>query len=307
MLPQDLLTTLTISMLPKNIVAWLSIAGPATTAVAAELPLRFVTFNIRGATANPVEGEEKWEVRRPLVGDILNGAISDAEGETLIGLQEVHHRQLVDLKEDLGGWEHIGVGRDDGNEGGDYTPILYDGNALDLVWNETKWLSETPDEPSFGWGASNRRTYSIAVLEHKETEQRFIAVNTHLDHQVPEARVNGLKLIIDRLKATREEYGDLAIGFTGDFNSEEGQDAHKEMEREGYLRDLYEVASDHKGPDATFTGFVDTDRKKRIDYIYFGPEDAKWDVGTYEVKENKIDGVLASDHRAVLGDLTLQH
>lgn len=307
MLPQDLLTSFAIAMLPKNIVAWLAFAGPASTAAAASLPLRFVTFNIRGASTNPVEGEERWDVRRPLVSGTLNQAADGAEGPTLIGLQEVWHKQLVDIKGDLGGWSHVGVGRDDGNEGGDYSPILYDGNVLDLVWNETKWLSETPDEPSYGWGASNRRTYSIAVLEHKETEERFIAANTHLDHEIPEARVNGLRIIIDRLRATREEYGDLAIGFTGDFNSEAGEDAHKEMESEGYLRDLYEVATEHIGPDETFTGFVDSDRKKRIDYIYFGPEDAGWEVGPYEVKENKIDGVLASDHRAVIGDLTLQY
>lgn len=297
----------TFVMLFQKVLASVGLAAPVATA--AELPLRLVTFNIRGATTNPVEGEEYWEVRRPLVANTLSRAVSDAAGSTLIGMQEVHHRQLVDLKGDLGeGWSHVGVGRDDGNEGGDYSPILYDSNTFALVYNETKWLSDTPDKPSFGWGATNRRTMSIAVFEHDETKQRFIAANTHLDHAVPEARVGGLRIIIDRLRATQEEFGPLSVALTGDFNSEPGQDSHNEMEVIGYLGDLYELAESREGPDETFTGFAPEDRHKRIDYIYVGPEgDNEWEIGTYEVLDNLVDGVLASDHRAVVGDLTLQY
>ena len=294
-------------MLAKNFLAYLGLAAPAITA--AELPLRFVTFNIRGATEKPVEGEEFWSVRRPLVGDTLTNAVSAADGPTLIGLQEVWHKQLVDLKEALGdGWSHVGVGRDDGKEGGDYSPILYDSNDLELIWDETKWLSETPDKPSFGWGANNRRTASIAVFEDKKTGARFIAANTHLDHEIPKARVEGVKLIIEWIRSAQEEYGPLAVGLTGDFNSEPDQDAHSELEKIGYVADVYELSKDHKGPDETFTGFTKDDRKKRIDYIYAGPEgEDKWKIGGYEVLENLIDGVYASDHRAVVSDLTLQY
>ena len=292
-------------MLPQALISYLTLAAPAMTA---DLPLRFVTFNIRGATTNPGEGEELWTKRGPLVADTLNDAVSAADGPTLIGLQEVHHSQLLDLKGALGAtWDHVGVGRDDGNEGGDYSPLLYDTSAFDLIHNETKWLSETPDKPSFGWGATNRRTASVAVLEHRETEQRLIAANTHLDHAVPKARVEGLKIIIGMLRAAREDYGDLAVALSGDFNSEPSQDAHEEMEKIGFLEDVFELSGDKKGPEETFTGFKKEDRKKRIDYIYVGPKgEKKWDVGTFEVMENLIDGVYSSDHRAVVVDLAVR-
>lgn len=294
-------------MLPKSFLASLALVAPAV--MAAELPLRFVTFNIRGASANPVKGEEIWDIRRPLVAGTLSDAVDDAAGPTLVGLQEVHHRQLVDLKQALGeGWSHIGVGRDDGDEGGDYSPILYDSNDFDLIFVENKWLSETPDKPSYGWGANHRRTVVTGVFEHKETKQRFIAANTHLDHQFPEARTEGLKLIIERIHAAQQEFGPLAVALTGDFNSEPGEDAHSEMEMMGYLADLYELSDSHKGPDETFTGFAPEDRHKRIDYIYVGPEgENKWGIGTYEVVDNLVDGTFSSDHRAVVGDVTLQY
>ncbi|SPO01852.1 related to endonuclease/exonuclease/phosphatase family protein [Cephalotrichum gorgonifer] len=295
-------------MMIKDLLFFFAFLSPKVTAVR-ELPVRLVTFNIRGGGPNPDPGEEVWEVRRPLVADTLTTAAAGVDGPTFIGLQEVHPGQLVDLKETLGnGWAHVGVGRDDGDNGGDYSPILYQSNDVDLIWNETKWLSETPDVPSFGWGATNRRTVSIGVFEHKATRQRFIAANTHLDHAVPEARVKGLRIIIDRLRAAREEYGPLTVSLTGDFNSEPGEDAHSEMEKIGYLEDLYEISNDRRGPYATFTGFSKDVREKKIDYMYIGPAgDARWRVGTYEVVENLVNGVYSSDHRAVVGDLTLQY
>ena len=43
-----------------------------------------------------------------------------------IGLQEVTKRQLDDLQILLGDdFAHIGIGRDDGKEGGEYSPIFY--------------------------------------------------------------------------------------------------------------------------------------------------------------------------------------
>lgn len=307
MLPLSVGISSTFAMLPQTVLTWLGLAAPAVTA--AELPIRFVTFNIRGGSDNPVEGEELWSVRRPLVGDTLSNAASAADGPTIFGLQEVHPNQLVDVKEALGdGWSHVGVGRDDGKNGGDYSPLLYDSNDLELIFEETKWLSETPDKPSFGWGASNRRTASIAVFEHKKTKQRFIASNTHLDHEIPEARVEGVKLILDWIRAAQKEYGPLSVGFTGDFNSEPDEDAHSELEKIGYVADVFEVSGDKKGPEETFTGFTEEDRKKRIDYIYVGPVGKdKWEVGTYEVVDNLVDGVYSSDHRAVVVDLTLEY
>lgn len=290
-------------MLSKTLFASLALVVQAVTA--ADLPLRIVSFNIRYATSDPGENEKYWSIREPLVTDLISTAASDAPA--LVGLQEVLHEQLTGLKSSLGdGWSHIGVGRDDGKEDGEYSPILYRSDIFDVIFEETKWLSETPDEPSFGWGANNRRVVTTGVFEHKETKQRLIRSNTHLDHEVSEARIEGVKIIIDRLEAVQEEYGPLAVALTGDFNSQPDQDAHEEMAKIGYVEDLYDVADERKGPEDTYTGFAPGTTQTRIDYIYIGPKsESKWAAGGYEVLDNEVDGVFASDHRPVVGDLTL--
>ena len=75
----------------------------------------------------------------------------DADGNA----QEVLHNQLLDLAELLGDdYAHVGVGRDDGKEAGEYSPIFFDKTKFELVRWKTVWLSETPEKPgSVGWDA----------------------------------------------------------------------------------------------------------------------------------------------------------
>jgi hypothetical protein len=44
-------------------------------------------------------------------------------------------------------WAYIGVGRDDGKEKGEYSPIIYRSRVWRVESWRTVWLSETPDRP----------------------------------------------------------------------------------------------------------------------------------------------------------------
>lgn len=94
------------------------------------LSLRIISFNVRYAA--PASGNEKgWDVRGPLVINQLSEAAANAtavDAVPVLGLQEVLHEQLVDLEAGLSpaadsDWTHIGTGRDDGVEAGEYCPI----------------------------------------------------------------------------------------------------------------------------------------------------------------------------------------
>src|SRR5690606_5111807 len=101
-------------------------------------------------------------------------------GPTVFGLQEVLYQQLFRIKFGLGeDWEHVGVARDDGRYFGEFCPIIYNSSQLRVLHNETKWLSQTPNEPSYGWDAGSRRVVTVAVFEHVSTRRRFVAANTH--------------------------------------------------------------------------------------------------------------------------------
>ena len=90
------------------------------------LPIRLLSHNIRYATSSPSKGEEKWGVRRSRLVNELSFITAHC-AESFICLQEVLHQQLVDVLAGLNSkdkaWAFVGVGRDDGLESGEYSPI----------------------------------------------------------------------------------------------------------------------------------------------------------------------------------------
>ncbi|KAK8046952.1 Endonuclease/exonuclease/phosphatase [Apiospora saccharicola] len=298
-----------------NLLSILALA--ADTAMAqSTLPLRIVTWNIRWATPVRETNEKPWSTRAPLVVSTLSKTVADTPNAVVIGLQEVIASQLADIKVGLGNeeWSHIGVGRDDGKDKGEFSPILYRPSELRLLFNETKWLSPTPDKPSYGWGAGSRRVVTIGVFEHVGTGRRFVAANTHLDNLSSRARSEGVKVALDRIQAVQREYSTegqeavspLPVTLTGDFNSEPGQDAYAAVTGSGYLEELRELADESQrvGPYETYTSFSSWTKGTRIDFAWLGPAaDKRWTVSRYEVVDNMVDGVYASDHRMVFGDV----
>lgn len=232
--------------------------------------------------------------------------------DTIIGLQEVLDDRLTDILGGLGdGWDHIGVARDDGDKEGEYNPILYRSDVFNLVYSETKWLSETPDTPSKSWGSGSTRIVTMAVLEHAASGQRLLHANTHLDNASPEARANQIGVAVDLVRAVDAAHGGpgLPVTLTGDFNAGETDAAYTGLVADKYVSDLYGLAAANQraGETATYTGFAN-EFSSRIDYIWVGPEEnalSSYAVNGYQVVNNLVDGVLTSDHRAVLGDLTL--
>ena len=143
------------------------------------LSMRIITHNIRYATETPFKGEERWTIRCPRICTQL--AFNAVGPETFICLQEALHHQLVDVVDALNvaqppqpGWSYIGVGRDDGRKGGEYSPIIYRPSIWHLTaWN-TRWLSTTPDKPSYGWDAANIRLVTIGRFTHIKTGKKVV-------------------------------------------------------------------------------------------------------------------------------------
>lgn len=277
----------------------------AQSAICASLPLRIITFNIRYAATSLEANEKPWSTRRPLLINQLSSQAAEAN-TTIIGLQEVLNNQLTDIKSGLGSqWAHIGVGRDDGATQGEYGPILYRTDVLKVVYSEVKWLSPTPDVVSFGWGAGSRRIVTTAVFEHIATGKRFIHANTHLDNVSSQARSEGIKVVVSRIKAVQQTYGELPVSLTGDFNSAPNGDAYSTLVGLNYVEDLWDLATHVGTNQLTYTGFSQTGQS-RIDYIWIGPKATRpYTAQTIEIVGNYVDGVFISDHRMVVGDVVV--
>ncbi|KAL0932769.1 endonuclease/exonuclease/phosphatase [Colletotrichum truncatum] len=294
----------------------------AEAVLAQGLPVRVVTFNIRYDASSRESGEKPWwdlfcsiskdRCRQPHVVDTIKKTASTApkDAVTIIGLQEVLNNQVVDIANGLGaGWAQIGTGRDDGKTKGEYNPIFYQTDLLKLVHWEVKWLSPTPDQVSTGWGAGSKRIVTIAVFEHIATGKKFIHANTHLDNVSSQARSEGIKVVVTKIQAVQATYGPLGVSLTGDFNSDPNGDAYKTLSGTGFVEELYNMATPEQriGPNQlTYTTFDTSKQGSRIDFIWLGPTAAKkYSVQRYEIWTNNVNGMLISDHRPVVGDVTL--
>lgn len=295
---------------------WILPTLAARVVVAGSLPIRVFSFNIRYATSSLETNEKPWwsilclfdhdRCRDYHLCSTLGNYAYPVE-TAVIGLQEVLDDQLSDVLSNLGSsWAHIGVGRDDGDTEGEYSPIIYDTEVLRVVYSETKWLSETPDEVSYGWGAGSRRIVTIGVFEHIATGKRFLHANTHLDNVSQQARIEGIKVVVSQIETVQATYGPLAVTLTGDFNSDPtGTDAYSTLKGLDYVTDMWTTATHLGTNQLTYTGFSDTG-VSRIDFIWYGPNDGSYyTVNQTEIVGNKVNGIYISDHRMVVGDLIL--
>ncbi|RAL64143.1 hypothetical protein DID88_002036 [Monilinia fructigena] len=196
------------------------------------IPVRVITHNIRYATESPFKGEEFWSIRCPRLCSEL--VFNSTKPETFICLQEVLHSQLIDIHNALNEgpgseWSHLGVGRDDGKESGEYSPIFYRPAVWDLVLYKTFWLSETPDKPSFGWDAGCIRLVTLGIFRHWSTNEIVVIMSTHLDNAGPISRQKSAELILERVDHYKSIYAPAALLLAGDFNSPPDDEAYKTM------------------------------------------------------------------------------
>ena len=270
--------------------------------------IRILTHNIRYATGAPFKGEEKWPIRCPRLCSelVFNSTPNPA---TFICLQEVLHNQLVDILAALGGeWEYIGVGREDGKEVGEYSPIFYRPSVWKLKTWVTVWLSETPRVPSKGWDAASTRIATVGQFIHIESGRLIIVVSTHLDDQGAKSRKESAKLILGVLDLEASLAGAHAVLLAGDFNSPPDDEAYQIVTApDSGMLDVHDMVPRKKqyGNEVTFTGFSDESDPSRIDFIFSRKKD-NIKYGTFAVLANRFDdGVYSSDHRACVADLQL--
>ena len=175
-----------------------------------------MSYNIRLGSAE--DGTNSWIYRHQASSMMIEDQKPD-----LVGLQEALDYQVHYLKDYVKGYKIIGVGRDDGRKAGEFMAIMYNTKSLKLLKWGTFWLSETPDKPSLGWDAACRRTATWAFFKDKRSGRKFLMVNTHLDHVGKQARINGMALILERIKELNPD--GLPVVLTGDFNSTSDDEA----------------------------------------------------------------------------------
>lgn len=221
------------------------------------------TYNIRMAQNNTdVKSHNDWNNRYKHMCSLIAFMSPD-----IFGSQEVYKYQLDDMLTQLPGYASIGVGRDDGKEAGEYSPIFYKTSRFKLLDQGHFWLSETPDKPGLGWDAACVRICTWGYFKDLKTKHKLYFFNTHMDHVGVTARREGARLITRKMQELMKK-GETVI-LTGDFNVDQNSEAYRTFLESGILKDSYDSAAQRFAENGTFNAFnPDLFTKSRIDHIF---------------------------------------
>ena len=226
---------------------------------------KIISYNVRLSSAPETDGDNRWELRRD-----ASIKMVAAQKPLAMGLQEACSDQIDFLDQNLTGYKHIGVGRDDGNRAGEMMAIYYDTTRLTLLNSGTFWLSDTPDKVSIGWDAACNRTCTWGHFKVNDTGFEFLYFNTHLDHAGSQARMNSVKLIVAKMAELNPN--NVPVFLSGDFNSTTDDTIFEPLKAS--LKDAREVSA-ISDKNITYNGFgkvidnPDTRKEWVIDHIFF--------------------------------------
>ena len=185
-------------------------------------------------------------------------------------------------------YERVGEGRrgaSDQREANEAAAVYFDTQKFELLHTVTKWLSDTPDLPSYIEGAHFPRTVTFAVLKRRSDGCKFVYANTHFDcgpDAVREAESRCLPKI-------RHGFGELPFLISGDFNCQPDSSVYN-LVREGGLSDASRIAPDTKF-ESTFHAYGKME--VTIDYFFVNK---KIKPLVYRVLSEKYQGEYTSDH-----------
>ena len=226
------------------------------------------SYNIRYKNRNDSLNGNVWTKRCQVICDQVNFM-----NPLIFGTQEVLYGQLQDLKRGLDGYDYIGIGRDDGERGGEHEAIFYKKDQLTLLDSGNFWLSETPEKPGLGWDAACIRicTWGKFQVNTKKKKDRttFYFFNLHMDHVGIVARREAAKLVVARIQ---EIANGAPVILTGDFNVDQTNEIYNIFINSGLLKDSYDAARIRFAENGTFNAFkTEYFTTSRIDHVFVSP------------------------------------
>ncbi len=248
--------------------------------------VRAVTFNLKcsGIGKTSVGFRER----------LLIAQLKEYDADS-IGFQEATPEWLCFLKKGLTDYAYVGRTRDDGEAIGEANPVFYKKDKFNLIDYDTFWLSKTPDRVgSSDWNSSCNRICTWALLENRETKERYVHFNTHLDHKSPLARDEQINVVFSRLNKYIKDY---PVVLTGDFNAFEDSSVYSRITSVlGDARYLAPVTTD------MFTFHDYGERAERIDFVFVN---SAFEPLVFHVIDDKILDFYLSDHFGIFVDLKL--
>ncbi len=259
--------------------------GPAPPPKASPAAVRVVTWNIHcGQDDGPPWQRFDWPARK----HALRAALDQASPDILC-VQEARPGQVAFLEQALPGHERVGVGRDDGRDGGEHCAIYFDRRRFERLGGGTFWLSEPIDTPRPGSAFAVKRICTWVRLRDRDSNCALRLYNSHLPLTEGDRR-EAARILLAQVAA-----GDPsdAVVLTADFNATPSA-ASRRLFAEAGLEDV--------APSALKTLHLYGVPLRCIDGILVG-KGVK--VERHLRLTVKPGGLYPSDHFGLLADLSL--
>lgn len=257
------------------------------------MELCLISCNIR--FDNPADGQHSWQYRR----DFLAQTLLDTN-PTIIATQEGRFHQLNELKTLLKDFDLIDQHRSWIGERM-YPTIFIRRDIFEFLGSGDSWLSETPEVAgSLSFGSTFPRLMTWAKLQLRNSEQKLLIINTHLDHIKPETRLGQIKVLIQEVKRLMDPTYNLI--FMGDFNEgPEGAVRAELMKEIPKLRDSWKLFNTtEETSHHAFKG--EMQNGSRIDWILV---DEKIEVTSSKMEKCVKDGIYPTDHFPIISKIKL--
>lgn len=228
--------------------------------------------------------KKSWFYRAHLIVEDINSVKPD-----IIGFQEVTFMHYEYLQNAMPDYDSEIAYRDEWilSEG---CPIFYRTDKYEKIDSGSFWLSETPDVMSKSWGAAHYRICTYIILKDIATGKEFVVFNTHLDHVSDEARIEGIKVVLNKIS----EFGNIPAFLMGDFNAKPSSETI--LSTKDSFDDAHDIAaSADEGP--TYHKWGQQPNRERIDYIMISKGASV--VSEYRIVDNCHDGAYSSDHSSI--------
>jgi endonuclease/exonuclease/phosphatase family metal-dependent hydrolase len=220
----------------------------------------------------------------------LRAAIEGAAPDILC-VQEARQDQVAFLERILPGHQRLGVGRDDGQSGGEHCAIYFNLDRFAELGSGTFWLTEPTDAPG-GSGLNVKRICTWTRLRDLQTGRTVLVFNAH-QYLTEKARQSAAQLLRDQLAVA--DPADTII-LTADFNA--GPTApSRRLLTEDLLSDSTVLAGQNAGIKTFHHAGIPL---WPLDGILLGPG---WRVNNYQLVKGKYRHKYPSDHFGVLADL----
>lgn len=219
----------------------------------------------------------------------------------IIGLQEARPKWINELEDRL--YQEYKMRYTYRMPDRESNPVLWRRDKFELVKEGYFWYSDTPDTPSKYEGSRHNRLCNWVILKIKETGEKIIFANSHL--QGGQYAAWSAEMVLERL-AEQGAFSEYGAFFTGDFNVPPESECCRILNESGRYKDInVDLGFD---PSYTNNGYNERPDDHPAcsikDYIFYTP--AKMIPLKYQVLNENFFGGWISDHRGLYAEVELK-